>query len=156
MTDKNLNTYAGPNAILDFLNPDNAPYIPLVELPESLNPYTDKGVRIFAKLMNMLPLMNVKSLPAYNMLLDQKSKGELSGIDTVIENSSGNTVFSLAVLARLMGIPRTKAVVSHEVTKGKLNLLRLLGTEIIVNEEPICPDPSDPTSGIYKAKVWAK
>jgi len=25
-----------------------------------------------------------------------------------------------------------------------------------VNEEPICPDPSDPTSGIYKAKVWAK
>jgi cysteine synthase A len=55
-----------------------------------------------------------------------------------------------------MDIPRTKAVVSHEVTKGKLNLLRILGTEIIVNEEPICPDPSDPTSGIYKAKVWAK
>ena len=156
MTDKNLNTFVGPHAILDYLNPDNAPYIPLIELPSSLNPYADKGVRIFAKLMNMLPLMNVKSLPAYNMLLDKKEKGELSGVNTVIENSSGNTVFSLAVIARLMGIPRTKAVVSHEVTRGKLNLLRLLGTEIVVNEEPICPDQSDPTSGIYKAKVWAK
>jgi cysteine synthase A len=64
MTDKDLNTFEGPHAILDFLNPDNAPYIPLVELPTNLNPYADNGVRIFAKLMNMLPLTNVKSLPA--------------------------------------------------------------------------------------------
>jgi cysteine synthase/rhodanese-related sulfurtransferase len=156
MRDKLLNTFEGDDAGLDFLNPENAPYTPLVEIPSSLNPYKVKGVRIFAKLMNTLPLANVKSLPAYNMLLDRKENGGLNGIDTVIENSSGNTVFSLAVIARLMGIPNTKAVVSHEVTKGKLNLLRFLGTEVIVNEEPICPDPSDPTSGIYKSKVWAK
>lgn len=151
---KVLNTFEGSNAVLDFLNPDNAPYTPLVEIPDHLNPYHKDGVRIFAKLMNALPLANVKSLPAYNMLLDQKKKGVLP--DTLIENSSGNTVFSLAVIARLMGIPHTKAVVSHEVGRGKLNILRFLGTEVIVNEEPICPDPSDPTSGIYKAKVWSK
>jgi cysteine synthase A len=156
MVNKNLNTFEGLNAIQDFLNPDNGPYIPLVELPAILNPFADKGVRIFAKLMNMLPLMNIKSLPAYNMLLKKRESGELQGVQTVIENSSGNTVFSLAVIARIMGIPQTKAIVSHEVSDGKLKLLRLLGTEIIVNEEPICPDPSDPTSGIYKAKVWAK
>ena len=156
MQNKLLNIFEGDNAILDFLNPDNTPYVPLVELPNNLNPFRDTGVRIFVKLMNMLPLMNVKSLPAYNMLLDKKDKGELTGIRTVIENSSGNTVFSLAVISRLMGIPQTKAVVSHEVSQGKLNILRFLGTEIIVNEEPICPDPSDPTSGICKAKVWAK
>jgi cysteine synthase/rhodanese-related sulfurtransferase len=156
MTDKNLNIFEGPHAVLDFLNPDNASYIPLVELPASLNSYADKGVRIFVKLMNMLPLMNVKSLPAYNMLLDKKDRGELEDVNTVIENSSGNTVFSLAVIARLMGVPRTRAIVSHQVSGGKLKLLRLLGAEVIVNEEPICPDPADPTSGIYKAKVWAK
>jgi cysteine synthase A len=104
----------------------------------------------------MLPLSNVKSMPAYNMLLDRKNKGDFDGIDTVIENSSGNTVFSLAVIARLMGIPHTKAVCSHQVSLGKLNILRFLGTEVIVNEEPICPDPSDQTSGIYKSKIWAK
>ncbi len=155
-TDKILNTFEGSHAVLDFLNPDNAPYTPLVEIPDHLNPYRKDGVRIFAKLMNMLPLANVKSLPAYNMLLDKKEKGQLDGVDTVIENSSGNTVFSLAVISRLMGISHTKAIVSHEVSRGKLNLLRFLGTEIIVNEEPICPDPSDKTSGIYKAKKWAK
>lgn len=152
--EKVLNTFEGSNAVLDFLNPDNVPYTPLVEIPDHLNPYRKDGVRVFAKLMNALPLANVKSLPAYNMLLDQKEKGSLP--DTLIENSSGNTVFSLAVIARLMGIPHTKAVVSHEVSRGKLNILRFLGTEVIVNEEPICPDPSDPTSGIYKAKVWSK
>jgi cysteine synthase/rhodanese-related sulfurtransferase len=151
-----LNVYGGENSVLDYLNPDNMPNTPLVELPVYLNPYRDKGVRIFAKLMSALPLSNVKSLPAYNMLATQKEKGGLNGVDTLIENSSGNTAFSLAVIARLMGVPHAKAVVSNEISKGKINLLRFLGTEIIVNEEPICPDPTDPTSGIYKAKIWAK
>lgn len=165
---KVLNTFEGSNAVLDFLNPDTAPYTPLVEIPNHLNPYRKNGVRIFAKLMSTLPLANIKSLPAYNMLLDLKEKSETGASssgsssnleplpDTLIENSSGNTVFSLAVIARLMGIPKTKAVVSHEVSPGKLNILRFLGTEVIVNEEPLCPDPSDPSSGIYKAKVWSK
>jgi cysteine synthase/rhodanese-related sulfurtransferase len=151
-----LNVFKGKDSILDFLNPDNNPYTPMVEIPDHLNPYRKDGVRIFAKLMNMLPLSNVKSLPAYNMLLNKKENEELKNIDTVIENSSGNTVFSLAVIARLMGIPHTKSISSHQVSRGKLNILRFLGTEVIINEEPICPDPNDKTSGIYKAKVWAK
>ena len=156
MEDDLLNVFKGKTAVLDFLNPENTPYTPLVEIPESLNPYRKNGVRIFVKLMNALPLSNIKALPAYYMLIDEKGKGGLDNIDTIIENSSGNTVFSLAVIARLIGIPHTKAVVSHEITKGKLNLLRFIGVEIIVNEEPICPDPSDPSSGIYKSKTWAK
>ncbi len=147
-----LNVFQGKDSIKQFLNPDNNPPLPLVELPDSLNPYRKNGVRIFAKLMNFLPLGNVKSLPAYNMLLEK----DLTGVDTIIENSSGNTVFSLAVIGRTFGIPRTKAIVSHEVSDGKLKLLRLLGTEVIVNHEPICPDPNDVASGIYKAKVWAQ
>lgn len=147
--------FSGSEAVVDYLNPDNNPYIPLVELPEALNPLKADNVRIFAKLLNMLPLTNVKALPAYNMLLEAKERGDLAHVDTIIENSSGNTVASLAVIGRLMGIKATKAVVSNEVSPGKLQMLRLFGTEIIVNTEPICPDPSDTTSGIYKAKVWA-
>lgn len=152
----NINVFSGKNAMLDFLNPDNNPPIPMVELSDSLNPFRKDGVRIYAKLMNTLPLNNVKSLPSYNMLMEAKERGELDNIDTIIENSSGNTVFSLAIIGRLLGISHTKAVVSNEVSVGKLKMLRLFGTEIIVNKEPICPDPSDKTSGIYKAKVWAK
>ena len=149
----NLNVFTGENAVLDFLTPDKGAPTPLVEIPISLNPFYKDNVRIYAKLMNMTPLGNVKSLPALNMLLSDIRNTE---INTLIENSSGNTVFSLAVIGRLLGIPHTKAYVSHEVTWGKLQLLRLLGTEIIVNEEPICPDPSDRESGIFKAKIKGK
>ena len=151
-----LNIFTGKDAIADFLNPEKNPLIPIVELPATLNPLANDGVRIYAKLMNMLPLGNVKSLPALNMLMQAKENNDLSGIDSIIENSSGNTVFSLAVLSRLFGILTTKAIVSHEVTWGKLQLLRLLGTEIMVNHESICPDPNDTTSGIYLAKQIGK
>ncbi len=150
------NLFDGKNAILDYINPDKNPPTPLIELPIQLNPYKDKGVRIFAKLMNTLPLMNVKSLPSYNMLIEARDRGELDGVSTIIENSSGNTVFSLSIIGNLLGIKSTKAVVSNEISLGKLKMLRFFGTEIIVNKESICPDPSDKTSGIYKAKVWAK
>lgn len=156
MNKANLNLFKGENAIKDFLNPDKNPLIPLVELPAECNPFTRDGVRIYAKLMNMLPLANIKSLPALNMLLEAEESGKLNKVHTLIENSSGNTVFSLATIAQLFGIKKTKAIVSHEVTWGKLQLLRLFGTQILVNEEPICPDPSDKESGIYKAMQKGK
>ncbi|MCA9348966.1 pyridoxal-phosphate dependent enzyme, partial [Candidatus Saccharibacteria bacterium] len=74
----------------------------------------------------------------------------------LVENSSGNTVYSLAILGKLFGVPATKAVASHQISKGKLKLLQFFGVKPIINEEPICPDPSDPTSGIFKAKKWAE
>lgn len=149
------NVYHGENAILDYLTPDNSNPTPLVELPVQLNPFYDHGVRIYAKLMSALPLSNVKSLPAYNLLKSSYDRGELEGKNTIIENSSGNTVYSLAVLSRYFGINTTKAVVSNEISEGKLQLLRFFGVEAIVNHEPICPDPRDVSSGIYKAKVWS-
>jgi len=149
-----LNVFSGPTALRDFLNPDEHPMLPLVEIPECLNPYATDGVRIYAKLMNFLPLANIKSLPALSMLTKKEAAGDLKQVSTLIENSSGNTVFSLGILARLFGINATKAIVSHEVSYGKLQLLRFFGIDITVNEEPICPDPSDKESGIYKAKHW--
>jgi cysteine synthase/rhodanese-related sulfurtransferase len=147
-----LNIFKGKSAVLDFLNPDKNIYLPLVEIPEKINPFYKEGVRIYAKLLNMLPLANVKSLPAFNMLNEAKTNGNLKEVNKLIENSSGNTVISLAVIGKIMGIDTTKAFVSHEVLSGKLQLLRLFGVEVIVNNEPICPDPADKTSGIYKAK----
>ncbi|CAN5128294.1 hypothetical protein BH11PAT4_BH11PAT4_1050 [soil metagenome] len=146
------NVFSGKAAVRDFLDPNNHPSTPLIELPDNLNPLTPDGVRIFAKRMDMLPLGNVKSLPALNML----KQADLTGTHTLVENSSGNTVFSLAILGRAFGIPNAKALVSNEVSIGKLEMLRLFGTEVIVNEEPICPDPNDPDSGIHQATRMGK
>ena len=151
-----LNVFKGDNAILDYLNPESQVFTPLVELPKKLNPFYEDSVRIYAKLLNTLPLTNVKSIPAFNMLKEMEHKGKLKNIHTIIENSSGNTVLSLAVIGRLLGIPNTKAFVSYEVPFGKLQMLQLFGVEPLVNKEPICPDPADKTSGIYKAKKMGK
>lgn len=148
----NTNVFSGEDALLSYLNPDNHPPLPLVEIPSSLNPYRDKGVRIFLKLMHFLPLANIKSLAAFNMLDVAKQDGLLSGVHSLVESSSGNTVLSLAVLGRTFGINKTLALASNQVERGKLQLLQLLGTDIRIVEEDICPDPNDPISGVNQAK----
>ncbi len=156
MNRKYYNVFRGDNAIIDYLNPQSQIFTPLVELPKILNPFYSDGVRIYAKLLNTLPLTNVKSIPAFNMLREFYYGGKLKNVHTIIENSSGNTVLSLAIIGRLLGVPNTKAFVSYEVLYEKLQMLQLFGVEPLVNKEPICPDPTDKTSGIYKAKKWGK
>ncbi len=145
------NVFKGSRAILDFLNPDNNLPTPLVELPGRLNPFAKNKVRIFAKLMYLLPLLNLKSLTALNMLFEAKKAGELKGVDTIVEHSSGNTAFSLAAIAPLFGINNVKAIVPKDIAPGKLELLRLFGAELVFNEEL----PGKP-SGIEKARRMGK
>ena len=145
------NTFIGKDSLYKYLNPYNT-ITPLVELSEILNPFYKDGVRVYLKMMSATSLANIKSLSAWNMLKEAENKNELKDIDTLIENSSGNTVYSLSILGRIFGISTTKAIVSHQITKGKLKLLQFFGVQSIINKEPICPDPGDSTSGIFKAK----
>jgi len=147
-----LNIFEGPEAIRDFLDPGKLPPLPLVELPASLNPYAGEGVRVFAKLMNLLPLANVKAVPAYNMIREKFRRGELEGVERLIENSSGNTVSSLAIVARHFGVDKTSSYVPAEISWNKVQMLRFYGINPIVNQEPENPTENDPTSGVSKAR----
>jgi len=139
--------FEGPNAIRDFLNPENNPATPLVELPDRLNPFRAQNVRIFGKLMYLLPLLSIKSLPAIKMLADAEAAGDLKGVHTIVESSSGNTAFALGVVAPQFGIRRVVAVVPWDIAPGKLELLRLCGVEPrLVKEGP------DEPSGIAQAR----
>jgi cysteine synthase len=135
MNNSHLSVFQGPSAIRDFLNPNNHPFLPLVELPDHLNPFRTERVRILAKLMYLLPLLSIKSLPALNMLLEAEAAGKLADVDTIVENSSGNTAFSLAVLAQCFGISRVTALVPWDIAPGKLDLLRLCGVEPRLQKE---------------------
>lgn len=146
------NVFSGPSAVRDFLDPGQLPFIPLVEIPDSLNPYLKDGVRIYGKMMSQLPLGNLKALPAYNMIAEKSARGELQGVDRLIENSSGNTVSSLALVARQFGVEHTSSYVPSEISWNKLLMLLFFGVEPIVNEEPSDPQGNDPKSGINKAK----
>lgn len=63
MAAKYLHVFKGPDSLSQYFDPDQHPLIPLVELPDSLNPLRSDGVRIFAKMLTALPAQNVKSLP---------------------------------------------------------------------------------------------
>jgi cysteine synthase len=127
--------FTGANAIKDLLDPDKQPPLPLVELPEPLNPFHSDRVKIFAKLFYLCPLLNLKSLPALNMMLDAEARGALAGVHTVVEASSGNTAFAIAIVARMFGISRIQAVVPRDIAPGKLELLRLAGADPIFSSE---------------------
>lgn len=150
------NIFSGPRALKDFFNPEKNVYIPLVEVPPALNPLYASRVHLYAKLMHVLPLANVKSLAAYGMLEEYEKKGTTYRAPVLIEKTSGNTAFSLAVLGRLFGFPTTKAIVSHGVPWGKVQLLRFFGVEVFVNKEPAHMNPRDARGGIAKAKRMAR
>jgi cysteine synthase len=139
--------FEGPTAIRAFLNPENSPPIPLVELPRNLNPFLDYGVRIFAKLMYLLPLLTVKSLPTLNMLMDAEASGRLRNVHTIVEHSSGNTAFSLVVIARLFNIRNVIALVPWDIAPGKLDLLRICGAQ-----PRLMKDSPEELSGIVQAR----
>lgn len=150
--DNELNVFEGSDAVRDLLDPGKLPYLPLVELPASLNPYAGERVRVFAKLMNLLPLGNVKAVPAFNMIREKYLRGELDGVERLIENSSGNTVSSLAIVARHFGVDKTSAYVPAEISWNKLLMLLFFGITPIVNQEPVTPKKNDPASGVQKAR----
>jgi cysteine synthase A len=145
----NKEYYGGPHAVADYLRPDATKYIPLVELPEALNPYLHEfDIHIDAKLMNTLPLGNVKSLPAWQMLQDaDDSTGK-----HIVEASSGNTVMSLGLLAPHFGVASVKAIASPDISDGKLALLTLAGVQVELVQGPICPNPNDPNGAIAQAR----
>jgi hypothetical protein len=63
MDSSTLNVFKGHDSLAQYLDPDLNPPLPLVEIPDSLNPLRSDGVRIFAKMLTALPAHNVKSLP---------------------------------------------------------------------------------------------
>jgi cysteine synthase/rhodanese-related sulfurtransferase len=149
---KYLNSFMGRDSMVNYLNPENAPYTPLVELPDEINPYKKDGVRFFAKMMNISPLGQVKAVPAYGMMSQAKKDLKLDCVDAIVEASSGNTSYALSVIAKTFGISKTRSYVSHEISPKKMKVLRLFGIEPVVFTDPLCADASDPESRIYKAK----
>ncbi|KAJ3457587.1 hypothetical protein MRS44_014728 [Fusarium solani] len=58
-----LNVYKGPDSVKQYFDPESSPPLPLVEIPDCLNPFREDGVRIYAKMMTMHPANNVKAMP---------------------------------------------------------------------------------------------
>ncbi|KAL4862821.1 hypothetical protein BDV12DRAFT_206969 [Aspergillus spectabilis] len=148
-----LNVYFGQDSLKKYFDPDSQPPLPLVELPEYLNPYYHDGVRIYAKMMTMHPANNVKAMPAMNMLQSNVVPGKTK---TIIEYSSGSTVISMSMIARVMhGVQDTRAYLSNKTSEAKLRLMQFFGLNISLFGGPSQPEPFDERGGIQSARRMA-
>lgn len=63
----------------------------------------DNGAEVWAKMEGQNPAGSVKDRPAYNMILQAQTRGEIKPGDTLIEATSGNTGIALAMVAAMLG-----------------------------------------------------
>ncbi|KAB2574468.1 Rhodanese-like protein [Lasiodiplodia theobromae] len=145
-----LNVYSGEDSLKKYYDPDYQPPLPLVEIPACLNPYRKDGVRIYAKMMTVLPANNVKALPAMNLLEKSVEKDKTK---TVVEYSSGSTVISMSLVGRVFyGIDDTRAYLSNKTSDAKLKLMQFFGLNLTLFGGPSQPEPLDERGGIQAAR----
>ncbi|HNQ74451.1 MAG TPA: cysteine synthase family protein [Verrucomicrobiota bacterium] len=125
---------------------------PLVRLNQ-LNPMP--GFPLYAKLEWMNPFGSVKDRAAWALLRDLEERGLLTEGRGLVEPTSGNTGISLAALARARG-HRLLAVVPNKVPQEKKILLKIVGADLEVISDELCPAPGLGDGSINLAKTHAK
>ncbi|KAF4496191.1 cysteine synthase A [Fusarium agapanthi] len=149
-----FNVYKGQDSIQKYFDPESAPPLPLVEIPDSLNPYRQDGVRIYAKMMTMHPANNVKAMPALNLLQNCVVPGKTKA---VVEYSSGSTVLSMSLISRAIhGVDDVRAFLSNKTSSTKLRLMQFFGIDITLFGGPSQPEPLDERGGIRAAQRLAQ
>jgi len=110
---------------------------------------------LYAKLEWMNPFGSVKDRAAWAMLRDLEERGEVSPTRGIVEPTSGNTGISLAAMARARGY-HMRAVVPNRVPLEKKVLLKIVGAELDVVNDELCPAPGVGDGSINLAKTHAK
>lgn len=109
--------------------------------------------RIYAKIEAFNPGMSAKDRIAVHMVERAERLGMLKPGGTVVDATSGNTGFSLAMVCALKGY-RCVLTVSDKISDDKLTNLKAMGAEVV-----LCPKdalPTDPKSYYRMAERLAK
>ncbi len=113
----------------------------------------DLNTEVWAKVEAFNPGASAKDRVARYMIEQAEQKGLLKPGGTIIEATSGNTGYSLAMIAAVKGY-RCVLTVTSKISEEKTNLLKAMGAEVV-----ICPKeakPEDPESYYEKAKALAR
>jgi len=133
------------STILDTIG--NTPLVKLNALT------ADLPCLVLAKYETFNPGNSVKDRMALKMIEDAEADGRLQPGGTIIEGTSGNTGMGLALAAIIKGYQMV-CVISDKQSKEKMDILRAVGSEVIV-----CPtnvEPDDPRSYYSTSKRLAE
>ncbi|QMU64944.1 MAG: pyridoxal-phosphate dependent enzyme [Flavobacteriaceae bacterium] len=111
------------NSLLDLIG--ETPLVQLHRITEEL------PGRYYAKIEAFNPGQSVKDRIALYIIENAEKEGILKAGNTIIETTSGNTGFSLAMIAMLKGYT-CKLAISDKSSKDKVDALRAMGAEVYV------------------------
>lgn len=111
----------------------NTPLIKLNRITRHL-----KG-EFFAKIESFNPGHSTKDRIALYIIEEAEKKGLLKPGDTIIETTSGNTGFSIAMVSIIKGYDCILAV-SSKSSKDKINMLRSMGAKVYVCPANVAAD----------------
>lgn len=115
----------------------NTPLVKLNKIVEEID------ALVLAKVETFNPGNSAKDRMAVKMIADAEDQGLLKPGGTIIEGTSGNTGMGLALVAIIKGY-KLICVISDKQSKEKMDILRALGSEVVV-----CPtnvEAEDPRS----------
>lgn len=121
-------------------------HTPLVSLEKIAAPMQG---RFFAKVEAFNPGHSAKDRTALHIINDAEEKGLLSPGGVIVETTSGNTGYSLAMIAAIRGY-RCILAVTDKSSQDKIDILRALGAEVHVCPASVAAD--DPRSYYEVAK----
>jgi cystathionine beta-synthase len=133
------------NNVLEAIG--NTPLIYLHQASEDLNTH------VWAKMESFNPGLSAKDRIALHMIEQAERDGRLKPGGTLIEATSGNTGYSLAMIAAFKGYHCILTVTS-KISQEKIDLLKALGAEVV-----ICPKEAkaeDPNSYYKTAERLAQ
>lgn len=133
------------NNILETIG--RTPLIRLNQITKGLSP------TVFAKCEGFNPGHSAKDRIAIHMIETAEAKGTLKPGGTLIEATSGNTGFSLAMVAAIKGY-KCLLTVTSKVSQEKIDMLEAMGAEVIVCPKEAKPD--DPRSYYMMAESKAR
>ncbi len=136
----NKNTGITEN-VLDLVG--NTPLVKLNKVTANL-----EG-NFYGKLESFNPGDSVKDRIALYIVERAEQEGRLKPGDTIIETTSGNTGFSLAMVGAVKGY-KVMLAVKDKATADKINMLRTMGAEVYVCPSEVAAD--DPRSYYSVAK----
>jgi cystathionine beta-synthase len=108
---------------------------------------------VYAKLEAFNPGLSAKDRIALHMIERAERTGKLKPGGTVVDATSGNTGFSLAMVCAIKGY-RCVLTVTSKISEDKLNNLRAMGADVV-----LCPQdakPNDPRSYYRRAEQLAR
>ena len=108
---------------------------------------------VLAKYETFNPGNSVKDRMALKMLEEAEANGLIAKGGTIIEGTSGNTGMGLALAAIVKGY-KMVCVMSDKQSKEKMDILRAVGSEVVVCPTDVAPD--DPQSYYSVAKRMAE